>query len=44
VRRKGARRAEPLAGGGVVELAAGDVLEIRTPGGGGHGRPRRRAR
>ncbi len=28
-----------LAGCDSVDLAAGDVLEIRTPGGGGYGRP-----
>jgi N-methylhydantoinase B len=30
----------PLPGKGTVELKAGDVLSIRTPGGGGYGRPK----
>jgi N-methylhydantoinase B len=42
--RAGARRPEELGGTAVVELARGDALELETPGGGGHGRPGRRAR
>ena len=29
----------PLPAKASLDLRAGDVLEIRTPGGGGHGRP-----
>lgn len=37
IRRDGAR--EPLAATDQVVMAAGDRLEIRTPGGGGYGKP-----
>ncbi|NLU70432.1 hydantoinase B/oxoprolinase family protein [Streptomyces sp. HNM0574] len=36
-------RREELAGRATAELAAGDVLIVRTPGGGGYGTPGRRA-
>jgi len=36
---KGARMVGGLNGLGEIELEAGDRLEIRTPGGGGYGRP-----
>jgi N-methylhydantoinase B len=42
--RSGALRAEPLGGSAVVDLERGDAIEVATPGGGGHGRPGRRAR
>ncbi len=32
-------QAQPLAGKGSLNLQAGDILSIRTPGGGGYGRP-----
>ena len=37
VRRAGERRDRPLAGKAALELPAGSELEVRTPGGGGHG-------
>jgi 5-oxoprolinase (ATP-hydrolysing) len=39
-RAPGARRARRLAGRAAMDLEAGAELELRTPGGGGHGRPR----
>jgi N-methylhydantoinase B len=35
---------EALGGSAVVDLERGDAIEVATPGGGGHGRPGRRAR
>ena len=43
-RGPGAGRDRRLAGKATVELAAGSELELRTPGGGGHGRARRQRR
>ncbi len=41
VRRAGAKHFEPLPGKAAVDLPADSVVEIETPGGGGHGRARR---
>ena len=38
LRAAGARRARPLPGQAALDLQPGDELEVRTPGGGGHGR------
>jgi N-methylhydantoinase B len=38
LRRAGTRRDAPLPGQAALDLAPGDELEVRTPGGGGHGR------
>lgn len=37
--RRADGRTEELAGRDVADLAAGDVLVLRTPGGGGYGTP-----
>ncbi|MGP3751089.1 hydantoinase B/oxoprolinase family protein [Streptomyces sp. IBSNAI001] len=39
VERAGGERATPLEGCDTAELDTGDVLVLRTPGGGGYGRP-----
>ncbi len=44
LRPAGAGRDRPLAGKVALDVEAGAELEVRTPGGGGYGRPTRRRR